>query len=90
MPPRKGPEFSIGPVFHLTNAKLIKNPDQNANQIQIEMRTIFFSSGVGAREGRKHPDNSSGNKISDVSLSSRYHHHHQHFLSDEGLFTSLC
>ena len=41
MPPRRGPEFSIGPVFHLTNAKLIMNPDQNANQIQIEMRTIF-------------------------------------------------
>ena len=39
MPPRKGPEFSIGPVFHLTNAKLIMNPNQNANQ--IEMRTIF-------------------------------------------------
>ena len=48
------------------------NPDQNANQIQIEMRTIFFSSGVGAREGRKHLDNSVGNKISDVSFSSRY------------------
>ena len=39
MPPRRGPEFSIGPVFHLTNAKLIMNPNQNANK--IEMRTIF-------------------------------------------------